>query len=225
MPNSIDNKIDVNRYIENSETMAYSWYHRKDFVRHTGFVISFDGAQTFSLDFGPDSSEVKNKIKIAVAHIAIATSSSPSKKETAKKIAASMKLNGLVDLNFFCGTDVKMKSVLIELPTKSKEDKENAMNTFKCITKIDIGTWQLLENNCRDYVIAVATYLREYPEMKEENWKQFKQEMEKLKEEDKQKFDSVKKFAMNKFANQAADEAVASGSNEAQNIQRMENTM
>ena len=219
--NSEQEKIDVNQLIRESEKMAYSWYHRKDFVRHTGLVVSFDGAQSLTLDFGPVESEVKNKIKIALAVVAATAASSspfPSKQRAAKKAASSMKLNGLVDLNRFCGTDIKIKGELLELELLKKEDQENAMNIFKYITRIDIGHWQLLENNCRDYVIAVATYLREYPEMTNENWEKFRKDMKKLKTEDKQKFDSVKKVATYNFKTATVEEAAEMGSREAQNV-------
>ena len=222
MPNNSEQeKIDVNQLIRKSEKMAYSWYHRKDFVRHTGLVVSFDGAQSLTLDFGPDGSEVKNKIKIALAAVAAKAASSspfPSKQRAAKKVVSSMKLNGLVDLNRFCGTDIKIKGELLELEFLKKEDQENAMNIFKYITQIDIGHWQLLENNCRDYVIAVATYLQEYPEMTNENWEKFRKDMKVLKNEDKQKFDSVKKVATNNFKTATVEEAAGMGSREAQNM-------
>ena len=47
--------------------MTYAWYCRKDFVGHSGLVISFDDTPNLCFDFGTSTSEVLNKIKIAVA--------------------------------------------------------------------------------------------------------------------------------------------------------------
>jgi len=61
-----------------------------------------------SLDYGPDGSAIKDRMKIALAAVAtkIAASTRFVKKETrAEDIVLSMKLNGLVDLNYFTGKD------------------------------------------------------------------------------------------------------------------------
>ena len=117
MPKNTNETIDVGGMIQESEVMAYSWYHRKDLIRHTGLVISFDGSQTLTLDYGPDGSEVKNRIKIALATLSVqiaATSSVTGKKKAnTEKFAVTVKLNGLVDLNYFTGMDIKIKGTLL----------------------------------------------------------------------------------------------------------------
>ena len=78
---------------------------------------------------------------------------------------------------------------------KTKEEKENAVNMFTCITNIDIGDDQLMENNCRNYVITIATFLKNYPEMKVDDWNDFELEMQTLLSEDNEKFQNITQAA------------------------------
>ena len=217
--NKADDEIDIFEKIKTSKKMEYSWYSIKDFIKHKGIVILFDGFQTFSLDYGPDKSDFKNKLRaLTVTTAAKLASSIPSKSERTKKKVASMKLAGMVNLNLYCGIDVEIMGTLLTLSIGTKEEKENAMNMFIVISKINIGEWQLLEKNCRDYVIAVYQYLSEYPEMKEEDQEKFEKAMENLKTEDKQTFKSVKRFEanfFNKTVRYVLEEAATLGAREA----------
>jgi len=105
-----------------------------------------------------------------------------------------MALKGKVRLNQFCGNDIRVEGRLIKLPLKTKE--ENAMNIFKFIAEIDIGNYQPMENNCRNYVIAIAMYLNEYPEMRGEEMSEFEYKIQKLLSEDHVIFNDVKKYAL-----------------------------
>ena len=84
-----------------------------------------------------------------------------------------------------------------------------------------MGNWKLLENNCRDYVIAVFTYLSEYPEMTEDDRNAFETKMSRLKQGDLQRFEIVKDYflkAGRKFAMSTANELAALGCREVQNF-------
>ena len=77
-----------------------------------------------------------------------------------------------------------------------KEEKENAINMFNCIAQIDVGQYRLLGNNCRHYVIAVATYLREYPECREEDWSNFEYKMQEMLLKDYNDFHKLVEFTL-----------------------------
>ena len=178
--------------IRDSEDMEYSWYRRKDFVRHTGIVISFDGSQSASLDFYADTFHPKSIGKVAAGTSSLLFSSP----KTTKKFVGSMKLKGKTRLDQFYGNDLKVVGRLIKLTLTTQEERENAMNMFNFIAEMDIGDYQPMENNCRNYVIAVATYLNEYPEMKGEDWSEFEYKMQSLLSEDHEIFQDVSKYAL-----------------------------
>ena len=100
----------------------------------------FDGSQTFSLDYGPDKSDFKNKLRaVTVTTAAKLASSIPSASERTKRKVASMKLSEMVDLNLYCGIDVEITGSLLTFPSEQKKEKENAMNMYTVISKINIG--------------------------------------------------------------------------------------
>ena len=183
--------------IRNSEDMEYSWFRRKDFMKHTGIVISFDGAQSASLDFYADTSQPKSWPNVTAGASSLFFSSS----KQANKFIGSMKLKGKICLNRFNGDNLKIMGNLIKLPLATQEEKENAINMFTFIADIDIGDYQPMENNCRNYVITVATYLSEYPEMKGEDWSAFENEMQQLLSSDHFLFQNPWKYARKYLSN------------------------
>ena len=177
--------------IRDSEDMEYSRYCGEDFMKHTGIVISFDGAQSASLNFYADMSQPKSWLNVTAGASSLFFFSS----RLAKKFIGSMKLKGKICLNQFNGNNVKVMGNLIKLPLTTQEEKENAMNMFTFIAEMDIGNYHPMENNCRNYVIAVATYLNDYPEMNEEDWSAFENKMQHLLSSDHFMFQNPWKYA------------------------------
>ena len=191
----------VYEIIKRSEVMEYSWYRRKDLIKHTGIVISFDGAQSITLDFFADTFHPKSLVKIGTAAVAIGSTAvfSPfhKKSKKLKQFVGSMKLKGKMSLGEFSGYDKNVVGKLIELPLTTKEEKENAINMFIYIAQLNLDDYQLMENNCRNHVITVASYLSEYPEMKGEDWSEFEFKMQRMLSDDQRTFQDLKNHALN----------------------------
>ena len=187
-------------FIQKNDIMEYSWYRRKDLIKHTGIVVSFDGAQSFTLDFFADTFHPKSLAKIGTAAVAIGSTAvfSPFDKKIGKvkQFVGSLKLKGKMSLNQFSGYDIKVVGKLIELPLTTKEEKENAMNMFTYIAQLNLDDYQLMENNCRNHVITVDSYQSEYPEMKGEDWSEFEFKMQSILSHDQQTFQNLKNLAL-----------------------------
>ena len=50
--------------IRSSKSIEYCWFRKKNFIRHTGISISFDGLQTLILDFGAKMHHPKTMLKV-----------------------------------------------------------------------------------------------------------------------------------------------------------------
>ena len=198
--------LQVYDLIRSSKSIEYSWFRKKDFIQHTGIIISFDSLQTMLLEFGAVLSHPKTMLKyIAIstanASLKISKMISPppkynSKQQKFKNFVATTQLKGKISLIQFCPDNLEVMGRLIKLSLERKEEKENAINMFNCIAQIDVGEYQLMENNCRNYVITVATYLREYPEFRGEDWSKFEYKMQELLSEDHYNFHNLAEYAL-----------------------------
>ena len=175
---------------ESDSSMTYSWYKSKDGLEHTGIILEFDGSQTLALDFGANMSTFKDKVNIASKFLLGIFSPN-----VVKKKFATMKLAGEVNLSSYNGLGKKRVGTLLDLNITGPEEKEKALAIFKSVKKVgqEMKKYQLMENNCRDYVIAVAKMLEDnIIEKNSENWNKFESEMQKLKSNDQQKYQDVK---------------------------------
>ena len=198
--------LQVYDLICSSKSIEYSWFRKKNFIKHTGIIISFDGVQTMILDFGAIMSHPKTVLKViaistANASLQMSKMISParvynSKQKKFKNFVATTQLKGKISLIQFCPDNMEVMGRLMLLSLERKEEKENAINMFNCIAQIDVGEYQLMENNCRNYVITVATYLREYPEFRGEDWSKFEYKMQELLSEDHFNFHNLAEYAL-----------------------------
>ena len=116
-----------------------------------------------------------------------------------------MKLKGKTRLNQFYENELKVVERLIKLALSTQEEKENAMNIFTFIAEMDIGDYLPMKNNCRNYVIVVATYLNEYPEMIGEDWSEFEYKKQSILSEDHEIFQNVSKYALDYISKKEPD--------------------
>ena len=179
--------------IENCENMEYMWTQKTDSVAHTGVVIKFDHTPKISIDFGGIVKKVTTKAKVAVVGSSVAsagmsTSISPSSEENAGSLVRKITFDGRVTLKDFVSSQVNIKGVLVKLPLRTRAEKKKATKVFNEIKNIDVGNYQLMTNNCRHYVIAIATYLKDLPEFEEKQWKEFEEKMEEIMKKDNKKF-------------------------------------
>ena len=198
--------LQVYDLIRSSKSIEYSWFRKKNFIKHTGIIISFDGVQTMLLDFGANLAHPKAMLKYiafstANASLQLSKMISParvycSKQQMLKNFVATTQLKGKISLIQFCPDNMEIMGRLMLLSLEKKEEKENAINMFNCIAQIDVGEYQLMENNCRNYVITVATYLREYPEFRGEDWSKFEYKMQELLSEDHYNFHNLAEYAL-----------------------------
>ena len=192
MAAGIDDCLDVAKLIQKSDSsMTYSWYKSKDGLKHTGIILEFDGSQVLALDFGANLPTFKVVVKSSSA--LSLSSFSPNE---AKNKLARMKLAGKVNLSSYNGHGKIRIGTLLDLDLSGPEKKNEALDIFKSVEKVgqEMKEYQLMENNCRDYVIAVAKMLEnQIKERNPVNWSNFEFEMQKLKSNDQQKYDEVKK--------------------------------
>lgn len=73
---------------------------------------------------------------------------------------------------------------------KDDSGRTRAIKIFEAITFLQLGDYHLLTNNCRHYVIAVASLLREMTSFKEQNWTTFKETMNAVLRKDNETFES-----------------------------------
>ena len=188
----IDDCLDVAKLIQKSDLcMTYSWYKSKDGLKHTGIILEFDGSQILALDFGANLPT----FKVVVECLSALSLSSFSPNEAKKKLA-TMKLAGEVNLSSYNGHGKIRVGTLLDLDLSGPEKKNEVLDIFKSVEKVgqEMKECQLMENNCRDYVIAEATMLEnQTKEQNSENWSNFEFEMQKLKSNDQQKYEDVKK--------------------------------
>ena len=180
-------------YIENSRTMEYLWSQKTDDVGHTGVVVKFDQTPKASIDFGGVIETDATKLKAAavgavVFSAGMSKSVSPCSEKIADAVVRKFTLEGRVTLKDFVPSQVDIKGKLVKLPLRSRAEKKQALKVFNAIKDVDVGDYQLMTNNCRHYVIAIAKYLKILPEFKDKNWREFEQEMETILERDNQKF-------------------------------------
>ena len=199
--NETSTTYDVKKWIDNSISMEYLWCKNKDHIEHTSVLLKFNDMPVLTIDFGGKPSVGQKVVAGSLMAKAYVSKSVPSLVNKAAKVAASMPLNGEVSLNLFNSLDVTIVGSFAKLSLKSREEKENAMNMFNMIKQIDPGKYRLLGNNCRSYVITVATFLRnELREFSGENWSEFEFKMVKLLSEDAQKFKEFVADAVEMFS-------------------------
>ena len=179
--------------IENSQTMEYMWSQKTDEVGHTGVVMKFDHTPKASIDYGGVIETAAAKLKLAaVGAVAISTKKSatvsPCSEKIADAVARKFTLEGKVTLKDFVSSQVEIKGELVKLPLRSRAKKQQALKVFNAIKDVDVGKYQLMTNNCRHYVIAIAAYLKTLPQFNDRNWKAFEQEIQTILNIDNQKF-------------------------------------
>ena len=187
----------VINWIDCSQTMEFAWSKNDDQLRHTGVVIKFNNMPVFTLDFGADDVEGRvgfTKIKLASLKAAARVSATFSYSggiQKAGRRVANAEMPGEVKISIFDSKTSEIMGNLARFSIQSREEKDNCKNLIKAIQRIDMGSYKLMENNCRNYVIVVATLLREFPELEPSNWNKFELEMQKLLSEDHKKFTDV----------------------------------
>ena len=195
MDQAIEN---IFKEIDGSDSMNYSWFCRKDEVRHTGIIIALDGAQQFILDYGADlkHKDTRKSIKKEAPSVILSSSSSSSQ---AKQIIGAVPLKGKVNLYPFSGSGIKVNRTLSSLPLQKNEDKDKAKKLLKLISEIDIGDYKLMHNNCRSYVVVVATCLKTLAGISDNDWNAFEATMQKILQEDQVKFSELTRTILNHF--------------------------
>ena len=184
---------EVYENIENSQSMEYLWSQKTDIVEHTGVVIKFDLTPKISIDFGGLLEKNIAKAKLATMGTAVVSAGMsksviPSSEYKANGLIRSTTLEGRVTLKDFNSSRVKIKGLLVKLHLRSREEKEKALQVFNAIKDIDVGEYQLMTNNCRHYVIAIAACLKNLPEFEEKQWKEFQEEIQNILVRDNEKF-------------------------------------
>ena len=173
--------------------MEYWWSQKTDDVGHTGVVVKFGHTPKASIDFGGVIDTAAAKVKVAgISSVAAPSAMSASVSSVSGKIADAVvrkfTLKGEVTLKDFLSSQVEIKGKLVKLPLQSRAEKQQALKVFNAIIHIEVKDYQLMTNNCRHYVIAIAAYLRKLPEFKEKIWSEFEEEMQMILKRDNQKF-------------------------------------
>ena len=187
--------------IENCQTMEYLWSQKKDDVKHTAVVLKFGFTPKFSIDFGADIKTAKDIAKVVAVGACVSvsgmsgsvsgsSSSSSSSTELGKKLAQKVTVEGKVTISDFLPSESKIMGKLVKLSLRNKEEKTRAIRVFNGIKEMKFEDYQVMTKNCRNYVDAIAKYLKkEIPEFKKKNWNLFEEEMEKIKNEDNEKLE------------------------------------
>ena len=148
-------------------------------------VLKCDHTYKVSLDFGGDLSTLKAVHELG--GVIFKWLFSP--KEKLHDAVLNMKLTGKTNISYFNAEKVDIIGKLVQLPLTNKVEIENAINLFTSIILMDGGKYNLLENNCRAYVIKVAKLLHELPECTRGDWEAFEGKMQTLRSEDQSKYE------------------------------------
>ena len=172
-------------------TLEFWWSQKTDDVKHTGIALKFDHTSKVSLDFGGDLSTLEAVHELG--GVIFKWVFSP--KEKLHDAVLNMKLTGKTNISYFNAEKVDIIGKLVQLPLTNKVEIENAINLFTSIIRMDGGKYNLLENNCRAYVIKVAKLLHELPECTRGDWEAFEEKMQTLRSEDQSKYERLLELA------------------------------
>ncbi|CAK8698175.1 unnamed protein product [Clavelina lepadiformis] len=105
------------------------------------------------------------------------------------QLLSKLPLNAEIGVGLFDSKSFIIKGKLMKMNISTSEEKQRAKQLMEIILTMDLGDYQLLHNNCRDFVIAVAKLLKEETEFTEDSWFQFESEMQSLRSIDQLRFE------------------------------------
>ena len=166
-------QIDASYYIE------FHWGKDRSWTGHTSIVIKFNGEPLFTLDFGPSDGQSGISGSIARSSKASAIAC------TALALRSSVLVNGYE----FSRTNIEAQ--LLDFAINTITGKNRAKALLSELSRIEMGNYHYLKNNCRDFVSKAMKIIHD-------NRKQFgnvstsgdfrhnrsQQAMQKMKDED-----------------------------------------
>ena len=123
---------------DKSDKVTFALCQKKNVIGHTAIVLLFDETPTFTLDFG-----TKTPRQIA-------------------KAGLTYKVPGNVEVNCFDSQKMVVRNRIATFELKSETQKSGIEMLCLTLINIDIGEYDVLENNCRDYVIAAYAIIIDF---------------------------------------------------------------
>ncbi|CAK8698176.1 unnamed protein product [Clavelina lepadiformis] len=193
MSSETPDTYNVNNWITNSSTMEFAWSVNNDMMEHTDLVLFFNGMPVFIVGYGANLRKGLKSIPFVSSAVSVSLFRQCPSFETAANVTAQLLskllLNAKIRVGLFDSKSFIIKGKLMKLNISTSEGKQRAKQLMEIISTTDLGDYQLLHNNCRDFIIAVAKLLKEEAEFTEDGWFQFESEMQSLRSIDQLKFE------------------------------------
>ena len=172
----------VLRQIDASYHIEFHWGRDRSWTGHTSIVIKFSGEPLFTLDFGPSDGQS-------------GTSGSIARSSKASVIACTaLALRSSVFVNGYEFSRTNIETQLLDFAIDTITGKNRAIDLLLELSRIEMGDYHYLKNNCRDFVSKAMEIIHD-------NRKQFddvntsgdfrhnrgQQAMQKMKHEDESK--------------------------------------
>ncbi|CAK8698179.1 unnamed protein product [Clavelina lepadiformis] len=186
----------VDRWINASNEMGFAWCTNHHILEHSAVVLIFNSLPVFTLEYGADLSG--NGIRKCIFYSSCVStaafeqiSSSSGYSRVPAKLVAKLPLNSGMYCDIFNSKKSTIRGIFMQLGINKGFEKLRARQLIAIITSIEMGDYQLLLNDCRDYVIRIATLLRDEPEFTVGSWNDFQEKMLKLRSIDDLKFEGA----------------------------------
>ncbi|CAK8698174.1 unnamed protein product [Clavelina lepadiformis] len=173
--------------------MEFAWSVNNDIMEHTDLVLYFNQMAVLAIGYGAN---LQTGLKSIPFYCSVGSVSlfgkipgCESLAESAADFLSKLPLNPQIGIGLFNSKNLTIKGKLLKMSIAAPEEKQRARHLIEIILSVDLGDYQLLHNNCRDYVITVAKILKEEPEFTGESWFQFENDMQSLRSVDNVKFE------------------------------------
>ena len=177
-------------HIENSNEIEIAWSKVTDnLARHTAIVLYFDGRPQLTLDFG-DSQASKSYLG-SVSNRFFGMSQLVSARSS-PHIETAIAL-----LPFDHDVPVEIIGTFLKIALSDATAKERVKSILSRLLGIKMGKYHAKNNNCRHYVKKVFNILIQESEFEEENKISFKDNMDTIEKEDKEKVENAKSILEN----------------------------
>ena len=135
----------IPNFIWKSKNMTFALGQKTNIIAHTTIVVAFDGTPRFTIDFGTDK---KQESRAALCYKAPAT----------------------VSIHTYDENVIEIKFIMESFEIENDFQKDMAANLIDVLRNIPTQCYDVIENNCRDYVAAAFLVIHAFAA---QNWENF----------------------------------------------------
>ena len=154
----LESKLDeALKHIIKSNKVVAAISQKKNIIGHTAVAFIFEKQNETDLNVETDTEElIKNEEN------SIFTFDYGAENNAKSKAALKSSIPGNVGVNMCDVSTIDVKLNIAEFLLKTDNQKSLIKKLFKVLIGINMGDYDLLENNCRDYVVAAYAIIIEF---------------------------------------------------------------